>query len=191
MTVLFVLVLLVGFSYIYYDSELLESRELYLKSLYEGLSSEEKFIPNEIKDVVVLTSLDDGENLNGIPDSVLQYVSETASIKFEEPSRLLIWKLKNYLMRMALIEGLNDSEILALYCYFIPYEKGYGILNSAKYHYRKNLNELTLDEIIGLLVIARSPSGYSPESEPDRYQNMKKVLMTKYSINKEIVKKDQ
>jgi penicillin-binding protein 1A len=61
----------------------------------------------------------------------------------------------------------------------IPFERGFGLANSAQYYFQKKISQLTVEEIVMLLGIARSPTRYSPFSHPEEANKIQGILMKK------------
>ena len=74
----------------------------------------------------------------------------------------------------------SEDEILALYCHYLPYEEGIGLSKSAQFHFNKDISELSVDEILMLLAIGKSPSYFSPIKNPDKAKEMQEKLFARY-----------
>jgi penicillin-binding protein 1A len=73
----------------------------------------------------------------------------------------------------------DKEKLFILYLHLIPFERGYGFANSAQYYYQKTISQLTVEEVVMLLGIARSPTIYSPFSHPEKAKEIQVRLMQK------------
>ncbi len=80
---------------------------------------------------------------------------------------------------------LEDREMLALYGHFLPFEGGRGLNYGARAYFDKAPGELTADEVLGLVAIARAPKANSPTAAPERYQAAVAKLRETYRIASE------
>ena len=76
---------------------------------------------------------------------------------------------------------MNRSERLALFARYLPFDGGMGMAEGGRKYFGKELRDLTPDEVIGLLAVARSPRRNDPLTHPDNYQRTKKLLQEKYA----------
>lgn len=74
-----------------------------------------------------------------------------------------------------------DIDIMqTLFLHFVPSSKGYGINSLANELYDRNLDALSTDQIITLLVIAKNPSYY--KRHPGKLQDAVDALVSRYAI---------
>lgn len=167
---------LVVFSYLSY--RYVDGRSDFIKSYYSELPAPEKRIPDLIKDVI---SKVEQKSAGAIPESVLHYTASQIEQRYKQSGRATNWQFRNLFSSYIIESVLNDDQILALYCHFLPYEEGIGLTEASKFYFNKNLSDVTVEEVIALLVIGRSPGSYSPTKNPDRFRDMKAILFGRYS----------
>jgi len=66
-----------------------------------------------------------------------------------------------------------------MYIHLIPFEHGIGLANSAQYYFQKKASQLTVEEIVMLLSIARLPIMHSPFLYPEKAEKIQNILMEK------------
>jgi membrane carboxypeptidase/penicillin-binding protein PbpC len=74
----------------------------------------------------------------------------------------------------------DKKERVALYCHYLPYEKGSGFASAARYYFGKSANTLNTDELATIVAIGRSPGYNSPSRHPDHLDAAKKSLLSAY-----------
>lgn len=87
----------------------------------------------------------------------------------DENMRMLEWHLAGALWWAWLSATLENAEIVALYAHYLPFEGGTGLAYGAQRYFGKAPGDLTLDEVLGLVAIARASARNSPERAPERY----------------------
>ena len=76
---------------------------------------------------------------------------------------------------------LSEKQRMALYCHYLLFEQGIGLKESANYHFRKSMGDLTEDEVLTLLTIDLAPRNYSPILHPDRFNEGFRRLKDRYN----------
>lgn len=70
---------------------------------------------------------------------------------------------------------INDEKMIGLYCHYLPFEKGRGMTNSAIFHFARPLPDLTIEQVVTLIAISRSPHG-----SQERIDDLRQKLLDKY-----------
>lgn len=96
-----------------------------------------------------------------------------------------IWREANLLWSALLPLRLEDRDMLVLYGHFLPFEGGQGLAYGARAYFAKAPGELTPDEVLGLVAIARAPKANSPTAAPESYQAAVAKLRETYRIASE------
>jgi len=99
--------------------------------------------------------------------------------EFIEFDTKIEWHLHNFLWSKLLIYNFNKEKIFILYLHMIPFERGFGLANSAQYYFQKKTSQLTVEEIVMLLGIARSPMTFSLFLHPENAKKIQNILMEK------------
>jgi transglycosylase-like protein len=86
--------------------------------------------------------------------------------------RTLVW-------RALLPIHFDRKERLTLYAYYMPMEGGRGLAYGAREYFGKRAADLSADEQLGLVAIAKHPSMNSPKRNPQRYQIERDALITR------------
>jgi len=99
--------------------------------------------------------------------------------KFVEYKKISEWHFHNALWTILLIHHFDKEKLFILYLHLIRFERGFGFANSAQYYFQKKISQLTVEEVVMLLGIARSPTMYSPFSHPENAKKIQSRLMQK------------
>jgi len=102
-------------------------------------------------------------------------------LKYEKTTE---WHFHNILWARLLIHYFDREKLFLLYLHYMPFEHGQGLANSAQYYFQKNISQLTVEEVIVLLGVARSPNRYSPFSNPEEANRIKGILIQKLKESK-------
>lgn len=94
------------------------------------------------------------------------FVTETHGNRLRNGERHVL----NALWTVLLPVTLDERELTALYSGTMYLGGGYGLVFGADHYFGKTPAELTRDEMLGLLVIARAPSSYAPQRNPNAYR---------------------
>ena len=93
-----------------------------------------------------------------------------------------VWREANLLWATLLPLRLEERDMLALWSHLLPFEGGRGLAYGASTYFGKAPGELTADEMLGLVAIARAPKANSPTAAPERYQAVVAKLRESYRI---------
>ena len=84
-------------------------------------------------------------------------------------SKLVISKLKEWIMAVMLEYNYTKEEIITMYLNTVPYgSNAYGIKSAARTFFNKLPSELNVQEAAMLVGVVNAPTRYSPRSNPDR-----------------------
>ena len=126
-----------------------------IEQLLNELPLAEKDLPHDVKEIFVKGRL--LENDYRWHDRLLYKCRGIQGMKkLEIKSHEITW-------HMLIPLTLNEQEQISLYAHLMPFEDGEGLNYGANHYFSKSVNELTIDEILTLVVIARSPSYYLPD----------------------------
>ena len=99
--------------------------------------------------------------------------------KFVEYKKISEWHFHNALWTLLLRHHFDKEKLFILYLHLIYFERGFGFANSAQYYFQKTISQLTLEEVVMLLAIARSPTRNSPFLHPENAKKIQGRLMQK------------
>jgi len=103
---------------------------------------------------------------------------QLARALFLTQERSFVRKLKEALLAMEIESTYSKDKILEMYLNQIYFGHGaYGIESAARTYFDKNVNQLTLGEAALLAGIIRSPTAYSPFSNPERALRRRSVVL--------------
>jgi len=109
--------------------------------------------------------------------TISQQLSRTL---FLFPRKLLIRKYIEVLITLGMECILTKDRILELYLNYCEWGKGiFGVERAAEFWYRKNVNDLTIDETARMITILASPIAYGPYTF-----HYKKFLANRYYVIK-------
>ena len=96
------------------------------------------------------------------------------------PEKTYTRKLKEILLAYRMEAHLTKKEILYLYLNQIYLGSGvYGVIAAAEVYFRKELRDLTLEEIAILAGLPQAPSRYSPIINPKAAKNRQKYVLSR------------
>ncbi len=112
-----------------------------------------------------MANLKAGHTVQG-GSTITQQVAKTLMLSNE---RTILRKVKDVLLAIEMEEHLSKEDILFLYLNQIYFGQGaYGIGMAAETYFRKNLKDLTIEEMAILAGLPKAPSAYSPVTNPVR-----------------------
>lgn len=96
------------------------------------------------------------------------------------PEKTYTRKLKEILLAYRMEAHLSKAEILYLYLNQIYLGSGaYGVVTASDIYFRKNLDELTLEEMTLLAGLPQAPSRYSPIINPKAAKNRQRYVLSR------------
>ncbi len=108
---------------------------------------------------------------------------QLARTLFLIPEKTYVRKYFEIIIAVEMDMLMQKDRILELYLNSIEWGKGiFGIQNASYYYFNKNLDELSLDEMIKLITIMPSPVKYNPDNFNDlkalsvRYEFLNQVM---------------
>lgn len=99
--------------------------------------------------------------------------------KFVKYQKISEWHFYNWLWTQLLIYHFGEEKLFLLFLHQIPFEQGFGLANSAQYYFQKTISQLTVEEVVMLLGIARSPITRLPFKHPEKAKEIQGLLMEK------------
>jgi hypothetical protein len=109
-------------------------------------------------------------------DGIKFFVARRLLAKFEHTRhRALWWHITDGLWTFLVSIHYSDQDILTLWLDFAPYKGGLGLNASANWHYGRDLDRLSTEEIARIVTIARSPSLY--ERDQERLEKRARTLL--------------
>ena len=132
------------------------------------------------------TNIINGKTLQGA-STISQQYAKNLFLDFDKTwSR----KIEEAWLTIRLESHYSKDEILEGYLNTINYGGIFGIENASKYYFNKSAKDLTLAEASVLAGIPKSPSNYSPLSNPDAAKKRQKTILNAMVKNKYITKED-
>lgn len=112
-----------------------------------------------------LANLKAGHTVQG-GSTITQQVAKTLMLSNE---RTILRKVKDVLLAIEMEQHLSKEDILFLYLNQIYFGQGaYGVGMAAETYFRKNVKDLTIEEMAILAGLPKAPSAYSPVTNPVR-----------------------
>jgi hypothetical protein len=141
-------------------------------STYLRLPDDERDIPAS---VVTVIRRAEGPNLG-------YHLSLRLREDLKVPHRdMMEWHIQSLMWPILLRLHLSEKQRMTLYCHYLLFEQGIGLKESANYHFRKSMGDLTEDEVLTLLTIDLAPRNYSPILHPDRFNEGFRRLKDRYN----------
>jgi len=176
---LIILAIVAGFKY--YEMRYFKPYIPYIEKMYNQANREES--STEMVKEVIFCLETETFTFSYYENSPYSYIAGLVAIhfvdKFVEYKNISEWHFHNTLWTRLLIHHFGKEKVFILYLHLIPFEHGFGLANSAQYYYQKTISQLTVEEVVMLLGIARSPTIYSPFSHPENAQEIQDRLMQK------------
>jgi hypothetical protein len=76
--------------------------------------------------------------------------------------------------------SLSPEDRLSLFAHYLPYEGGRGLEGAARFYFGVPPQQLTHDQVLGLLAVWRGPRRFSPHREPEKFREEVERLRRKY-----------
>jgi len=167
------LAIVAGFKY--YEMRYFKPHIPYIEKFYHQAKKEETFT-EEVRNIIFCleTSSDNELKNSSYFSSVIARHFVYELIEYQKISE---WHLHNFLWSRLLTYYFDEEKIFILYLHLIPFEHGFGLANSAQYYFQKKISQLTVEEVVMLLGIARSPKTFSPYYRPENAQQIQAILM--------------
>ena len=134
----------------------------------------------------MMVNISNGKTLQGASTITQQY-AKNLWLDFDKTWKR---KLNEAWLTVRLEVHYDKDEILEGYLNTINYGGVYGISNASKYYFNKPAKDLTLAEASILAGIPKSPTYYSPISNPDKAKNRQKIILDAMVKNNYITKKE-
>ena len=119
----------------------------------------------------------DGSHLNA-------FASRSLLSELRSPTKMAAWHYHSLMWDLMLEWHFGKKERVALYCHYLPYERGRGFASAARYYFGKSADALSMDELAAIVAIGRSPSYNSPSQHPDHLDEAKRRLLSAYEGSK-------
>lgn len=144
--------------------------------VYNSIPQKQKDFTSLYWEIFVCLEIDNDSN-----NSMLSVISRRLlDVSSSEQLDNLEWHIRLLSWHKLLLWYFDQKDITTLYMYYMPFEDGYGIEHSAKFYFNKEYTNLSVDEIITLVAIARSPQRYSPfKQQNDELHQLKAKLYAK------------
>lgn len=134
----------------------------------------------------MLTNITNRKTLQGA-STISQQYAKNLFLDFDKTwSR----KIEEAFLTMRLESHYSKDEILEGYLNTINYGGIFGIENASKHYFNKSSKELNLAEATILAGIPKSPSNYSPTSNPENSKKRQKLILNSMVKNGYITKKE-
>lgn len=134
----------------------------------------------------MITNITNRKTLQGASTISQQYVKNL----FLDFDKTWSRKLEEAFLTMRLESHYSKDDILEGYLNTINYGGIFGIENASQYYFNKHAKDLTLAEATILAGIPKSPSNYSPTSNPDNAKKRQKLILNSMVKNEYITKKE-
>ena len=109
----------------------------------------------------------------------LPFIPDTTTHRLEK----LPWvpfNRRDPIMKIFLEKHFSQKECLNYYLTISDFGRNLrGITMAANIYFGKDLSELNEEDIIGLYIIPKAPTGYNPKSNPERYQQVVQRILAR------------
>jgi penicillin-binding protein 1A len=113
-----------------------------------------------------LANIRAGHSVQG-GSTITQQLAKTLLLRDSE--KTLLRKVRDSMLAVEMEKNLKKEEILYLYLNQIYFGNGaYGVQNAAQTYFKKNVDQLTLEESAILAGLPKAPTAYSPVKNPSR-----------------------
>lgn len=175
---IFILLLIVSTAFValkYYEMKYFRPHIPYIEKFYHQAKKEE-MVTLDVRNIIFCleTSSDNELKKSSYFSSVIARRFVYELIEYQKISE---WHLHNFLWSRLLTYYFDEEQIFILYLHLIPFEHGFGLANSAQYYFQQKISQLTVEEVVMLLGIARSPKAFSPYYRPENAQKIQAILM--------------
>ena len=89
------------------------------------------------------------------------------------------WHLDYAMWSFLFICHFNDTDKFALWCELAPYENGEGLNESSNFYYGRDINQLTIEELISIVAMVKAPAFY--KTNPEKLKKRVNDLLIKYN----------
>ena len=163
------IILIIIASFKYYEMRYFKPHIPYLEKTYIQAKKEENF--TEMTKNIIFCLEIPSYHKNNPYAHVAGIVARHFVEELIEYKRIGDWHIHNLLWSQLLRYYFDDEELFILFLHLKPFEHGFGLANSAQYHFKKTIPQLTVEELVMLLGIAQSPL-YSPSGRARRIQGI-------------------
>ena len=179
---LLLIILVIVASFKYFEMRYFKPYLPYIEEMYNQAKREES-VTEMVKEVIFCLETETFDYFDYYESSPYSYIAGVVAIhlveRFVEYKKASEWHFYNVLWTILLIHHFDKEKLFILYLHLIRFERGFGLANSAQYYFKKKISQLTVEEVVMLLGIARSPTMYSPFSHPENAKKIQSRLMQK------------
>lgn len=179
---LLLIILAIVASFKYFEMRYFKPYIPYIEETYNQAKKEES-VTEMVKEVIICLETETFYYFDDYESSPYTYIAGVVAIhlveRFVEYKKGSEWHFYNVLWTILLRHHFDKEKLFILYLHFIRFERGFGFANSAQYYFQKTISQLTLEEVVMLLAIARSPTRNSPFSHPENAKKVQGRLMQK------------
>lgn len=135
----------------------------------------------------MITNITNRKTLQGASTISQQYIKNL----FLDFDKTWSRKIEEAFLTMRLESHYSKDEILEGYLNTINYGGIFGIENASRYYFNKKAKDLNLAEATILAGIPKSPSNYSPTSNPDNAKKRQNLILNSMVKNEYITKEEK
>lgn len=135
-------------------------------------------VSDQLRDVVYRVERRAGEA--GVPGVIVERVARRLASVDRHGGTEIGWQVRKRALQSALLWQLTEGEVLTLYFRLLPYEGGIGLDPASRHYFAKPASDLSPQEVVRLLAIARAPDRFSPSVHPDALSRMEARLWAAY-----------
>jgi len=145
-----------------------------IQEIYMNMDPLDRASPANVQDFVWKV---DGSHLDA-------FASRSLLSELRSPMKMAAWHYHSLMWELMLRWHLDKKERVALFCHYLPYEKGRGFASAGRYYFGKSADTLSMDELATIVAIGRSPSYNSPSQHPDHLDEAKRRLLSAYESSR-------
>lgn len=139
-----------------------------IEAIYANMDLEDRKPPDNVQAFVWKV---DGRIVDG-------FASRALLSELHGPMRMSAWHYHAFMLELMLRWHLNREQRLALYCHYLPYEKGRGFTKAANFYFDKKPDALSLDQLATIVAVGRAPGMNSPSRHPENLEAAKRLLLS-------------
>lgn len=122
----------------------IDGRSDFITAYYSRLSYEQRAVPGLVKNVI-LNIQQDHTLPKGIPDNVVYYVASQIERRYTKNETRARWRLGTFVTSYLLKRVLNETQIVALNCHFLPPQHATGLAEIQTFFFDKEVIDMTVD----------------------------------------------
>jgi Transglycosylase len=142
-----------------------------IQQIYSNMDPLNRVPPESVQNFIWKV---DGEQLDS-------FLSRAQLGELRGGMEMVAWHYHSFMWTLMVRWHFDKKQRVAFYCHYLPYEKGTGFANAARYYFDKSADSLNIDEMATIIAIGRSPRYNSPSQHPAQFEEAKKRVLSAYA----------